>query len=46
MRKHLKRGKDMIDKVCIESTGEETTRKDDELEASLVSSWEITGQEH
>ena len=39
MRKHLKRGKYMIDKAWIESTGEERM-KNDKLEAPLVSSWE------
>ena len=33
MRKHLKRGKDMIDKARIESTREEKRTKNDKLEA-------------
>ena len=32
MRRHLKQGKDMIDKARIGSTKEETTMQDDELE--------------
>ena len=40
MRKHLKRGKGMIDKAWIESTGEEKRAKNDKFEASWESSWE------